>query len=221
MSSQNHLVEALNTIISKRRSCKKFNERKIDEKTLLSILKSANQCPSSFGLEPWKILVIKNQKVKEEIQKFCDNQEQVSSCSHLFIVLAYKGKMFSIDNPWMIKRVKEKRNLNDNENYLNFYQKSFIPYMKQVNDWDQWSIRQSYILLQTILLIATAHNLVTSPMEGSKLNKVVDFLEINNFINERDSFICPFIIALGYGDDICQARTKKINKLTDTFTIIN
>lgn len=93
---------------------------------MISILKSINQCPSSFGLEPWKVVVIKNQKIKLEIQKFCNNQKQVANCSHLFVVLSYKGKMFEKNNPWMITRAKEKRNLKDNDSYLKFYEKSFM-----------------------------------------------------------------------------------------------
>ncbi|MGL5268499.1 MAG: nitroreductase family protein [Spiroplasma sp.] len=221
MKTENHLVAALNTIISTRKSSKKFNNQIIDNKTLISILESANQCPSSFGLEPWKILVIKNQKLKAEIQKFCDNQQQVTTCSHLLVVLSYKGKMFVKDNPWMIMQSKKKRILKDDESYFNFYQKSFFPYMKKVKDWDQWSIRQSYILLQTILLVATAHNVATSTMEGSKLNKINSFLEANNIIKdkEKDEFNCSFVIALGYSDE--EAQIKKPKNLEETFIIIN
>lgn len=223
MDSKNYLIDALNTIINTRKSYKKFNNQIIDDKTLISILKSANHCPSSFGLEPWKILVIKNQELKIKIQEFCDNQRQVVECSHLFIILTYKGKMFAKDNPWMIKRVKKIRNLTNDESYLNFYQKSFIPYMKEINNWDEWAIRQSYILLQTILLIATAHNLATAPMEGSKLNKVVNFLENNNLIkeNEKNTFNCPYVIALGYSDEKIDEKIKKTKVIEDTFTIIN
>lgn len=41
-------------LISKRRACKLFNDKKINEKDLHFILESGVLAPSSHGFEPWK-----------------------------------------------------------------------------------------------------------------------------------------------------------------------
>lgn len=44
-------------LISKRRACKLFNDKKINEKDLHFILESGVLAPSSHGFEPWKFVV--------------------------------------------------------------------------------------------------------------------------------------------------------------------
>lgn len=41
-------------LISKRRACKLFNDKKISEEDLHFILESGILAPSSHGFEPWK-----------------------------------------------------------------------------------------------------------------------------------------------------------------------
>jgi nitroreductase len=44
--------------------------------------------PSALNLQPWKINVVTDQKVKEELNPAAFNQEQVTICSHLFVFCA-------------------------------------------------------------------------------------------------------------------------------------
>lgn len=217
------LIAAFKEIIFTRRSWRKFTEQKIDKPTIASLLETTSRCPSSFGLEPWKVLVISNPEIKAKLEPFCDNQKQITTCSHLFVILSYKSHMFLENSPWMIKRSMTKRNLTTENEYHNFYQNRFMHFMKQINDWDQWSIRQAYILLETILLSATAHGLGASPMEGIDIKKIVEFLEKEELIKSEDknNFNCPFVIAMGYMDDHYHPNTKKVSKISDTFIIID
>ncbi len=45
-------------LISKRRACKLFNDKKISEKDLHFILESGILAPSSHGFEPWKFIIL-------------------------------------------------------------------------------------------------------------------------------------------------------------------
>ncbi|MDQ7983212.1 MAG: nitroreductase family protein [Spiroplasma sp.] len=221
MKEKNSLLATFEKIVRARRSIRKFTNQKIDDKTLNSILTSANYCPSSFGLEPWKVLVIKNQTLKAELQKFCFNQIQVTSCSHFLVILTCKKKMFAQDHPWFLKRMKDKRSMTNVNEINDFYQNRFMIYMKEISDWDQWAIRQSYILLQTILLATTAHNIATSPMEVTDTQGLINYLEENVLHpNEKGNYNSPVTIALGYRDPDYQPRKKIINPLNETFTII-
>ena len=72
-----------------RHACKIFDEtKKISEEDITFILEVARKSPSSFGMEPWKFLVITNEELKEKLRPVCWNQVQITSCSHLVIVLA-------------------------------------------------------------------------------------------------------------------------------------
>lgn len=49
-------------LISKRRACKLFNDKKINEKDLHFILESGVLAPSSHGFEPWKFVVLEQKE---------------------------------------------------------------------------------------------------------------------------------------------------------------
>src|SRR5213083_2154791 len=48
--------------------------------------------PSSYGLQPWKFLVITDQKVREQLFPATFNQRQVLDCSH-YLVFAVRTAM--------------------------------------------------------------------------------------------------------------------------------
>lgn len=209
-------------LVKERRTWRKFNNKKISDDIINDILENSLYCPSSFGLEPWKVIVISNDELKAKIKPLCDNQEPVTQASHLFIILSYKGFMFKSDNPWMINRSKTKLHIDSDEKFLKFYNTKFMRYVKQINDWDQWSIRQSYILLENILLSATAYDLGTCPMEGIDINAIMNFLETENIINEQEKgkFNCPYVISIGYKSEEYIPRKKSLSEYKDDFIFI-
>ena len=72
-----------------RHACKVFDEtKKITDEDMNYILEVGRKSPSSFGMEGWKFLVITNEELKAKIRPVCWNQVQVTSCSHLVIILA-------------------------------------------------------------------------------------------------------------------------------------
>ena len=74
-----------------REATKAFDkDKKISDVDMNIILESARLAPSSFGVEPWKFLVIKNQELKAKIQKSSWNQGQVGTNDTLLVLLYRK-----------------------------------------------------------------------------------------------------------------------------------
>ena len=72
-----------------RHACKVFDDtKKINDEDLKYILEIGRKSPSSFGMEPWKFLVITNDELREKIRPLCWNQPQITTSSHLVIILA-------------------------------------------------------------------------------------------------------------------------------------
>ena len=68
------IVEDLNW----RYACKKFDtEKKISDEDFNSLLESLRLTASSFGLQPWKFLVIKDEKIRYELMEASYHQHQV------------------------------------------------------------------------------------------------------------------------------------------------
>ncbi len=71
-----------------RHACKLFDEnKKISDEDMRFILEAGRVSPSSFGIEAWKSLVITNESLKAKVRAQCWDQVQVTSCSHLVILL--------------------------------------------------------------------------------------------------------------------------------------
>jgi nitroreductase len=51
--------------------------KKVSDEDLNEIIETFRLTPSSFGLEPWKLIVIENEGLKNELVNYSYNQKQV------------------------------------------------------------------------------------------------------------------------------------------------
>lgn len=73
--------------LNRRYATKKFDiNKKVSIQDLDEIIESFRLTPSSFWLEPWKLIIIKNQDIKKDLYNHSFNQEQIITCSHLLVL---------------------------------------------------------------------------------------------------------------------------------------
>ncbi len=75
-------------IVMSRYATKKFDGRKIPETKVNELLEMVRFAPSAINLQPWKIKVVTDQKVKEQLKPAAFDQEQIPTCSHLLVFCA-------------------------------------------------------------------------------------------------------------------------------------
>ena len=75
-------------IVMSRYATKKFDTRKIPEAKIDELLELVRFAPSALNLQPWKIRVITDQKVREQLKPAAFGQEQITTCSHLLVFCA-------------------------------------------------------------------------------------------------------------------------------------
>ena len=63
-------------LIKKRRSVREFSLKKIDDNIIKNALKSAGTAPNGANLQPWHFVIIKNKKIKKEIRKAAEKEEE-------------------------------------------------------------------------------------------------------------------------------------------------
>ena len=73
-------------IFSTRYSCRNFKNEKLKKEDLNTILEIARLSPSSLGLEPWRFLVVHDDKTKEELAQICNQQQHEKDCGALIII---------------------------------------------------------------------------------------------------------------------------------------
>ena len=75
-------------IVMQRYATKKFDGRKVPDEKIRQLEELIRFAPSALNLQPWKVRVITDQKVKEQLKPATYDQEQVTTCSHLLVFCA-------------------------------------------------------------------------------------------------------------------------------------
>lgn len=210
----------LTGIISQRKAIREYSSQKIPAELVKKVIKIACRAPSWYGLEPWFILVISKPQFKQDLYPFFNQQKQVVDCSHLFLILSYRGEAFNWDTDLFKQKVFWKFNLLTKKTYPVFCQKSlalFNPDKPQ--KISIWAKQQCFILLQNFLLLWTSLNIATSPMGGFQEKRVIEYLEKNNLI-PVGYYNLAISFAAGYplSDELWKKQLRK--GLKKTFKII-
>ncbi|DAB27323.1 MAG TPA: NAD(P)H-dependent oxidoreductase, partial [Sulfurimonas sp. UBA10385] len=148
-------------------ACKLFDEnRKISNEDIREILEAGRKSPSSFGMEPWKFLVITNEELKAKIRPHCWNQPQITTCSHLVIVLA-AIKSLKVESG-VVKQRFLRREMPQEK--LDFYMDLYAKHLKKTLSSDEnilcWSARQTYIAAANMMTCAATLGIDSCPIEG-------------------------------------------------------
>ena len=79
-------------IINNRRAINFFDSSKdLSDNLLKKIIDTASHAPSSFNLQPWSLIVLRDKADKLRLEKLAMNQEKVSQAPVTLIVLADKN----------------------------------------------------------------------------------------------------------------------------------
>ncbi|MBI5226936.1 NAD(P)H-dependent oxidoreductase [Candidatus Micrarchaeota archaeon] len=186
-------------IISNRYATKSFDGRPLLQDQVDALLELIRFAPSSFNLQPWKILVIKDAATKEKLAPAAWNQAQITTCSHLLVLLADTNVSALIDR------------LDAQMTAAGVHADQRDPYLKMMRGFasgmsdDQkrsWSQRQVYLALGNALNGAKSLGFDSCPMEGFD---PVQFAKILNLpANLVPTVLCP----IGYAADVQPAKIR-------------
>jgi nitroreductase len=175
-----------------RHACKVFDESKtISDEEIHTILEAGRESPSSFGMEGWKFLVITNEELKKTLRPACWDQVQITSCSHLVVILA------AIDSVKVQSGIPEKRFARREmpQEQLDFYMGLYADHLKEVLSSDEniycWTARQTYIALGNMMTSAAYMGIDSCPIEGFEKEKVEAILDLDT-TQYQLSVIVPF-----------------------------
>jgi len=167
-------------IMDFRHACKLFDEnKKISDDDINYILEVARRSPSSFGMEAWKFLVVTNDRLKKELRAFCWDQPQITTCSHLVIVLAGINTL-RVESGVVEARLA-RRNLPQDKlnNFIKLYSSHLNSTLKSDETIYQWSARQTYIASANMMNAASHIGIDSCPIEGFEKNSVESILKLD------------------------------------------
>jgi len=150
-----------------RYSTKQFDAtRKIPEPTWEALEEALVLAPSSFGLQPWRFVVVLDPKVREALLAHSWGQRQIVDASHLVVFAARRGLAVADVDRW-IARLAEVRGVPVAS--LESYRNAIAKYVSQSTeklDVDRWSALQVYLALGQFMTAAAVIGVDTCPMEG-------------------------------------------------------
>lgn len=149
-----------------RYATKQFDPAKrIDEPVVQRLLDVLRLSPSSFGLQPWRFLVISDPALRARLQPHAWNQSQITDASHL-VVLCGRNSMDADYINSFIERTASERQIPAQS--LDGYRQmmlSCLP-MMQGEKGQAWMTHQVYLALGFLMSAAAAAGVDSCPMEG-------------------------------------------------------
>ncbi|MGJ8743726.1 nitroreductase family protein [Polaribacter sp.] len=205
----------MNTIKSLqwRYAVKKFNSEKQLSNSQINTLKEAfNLTATSYGLQPLKLVIVKNKTIQKELVAHSFNQPQVFEASHLLVICVPKN--------YAITEV---------ENYFNLVQKirntpqeiikPFKDFLTQeIKNKTQeelllWNKNQAYLTLGNLLTVCALEKIDACPMEGFIPEKYDEILHLTAQ-NLKSVLVLP--VGFRAEDDYMKELTKVRKNTTDT-----
>jgi len=141
-----------------------------------------NLAPTSFGLQPFKLIKISAKKDREAIKKISWEQGQITDCSLLYILAV------ETDVNVVLARYEKlqtnMRNVDDKKakEYSKFIRNFLDQKSSDSSFYETWATRQLYLAMGFFLSVATFLGVDTAPMEGfdeDKLNKLFNLDKYN------------------------------------------
>jgi len=190
MTHEEHLLSRMHW----RYSPKSFDsEKKIPEATWEAIARSLVLTSSSYGLQPWKFIVIQDPALREKLRAASWNQRQVTECSH-YVVLSSRVEMDEAYVERYIQSVVAARGVAIES--LAGLRKSIlgdVVHGARSKIVAEWATRQIYIALGNLLTSAAVLSVDSCPMEGFDPSKYDEILGL------KDSpYRATVACALGY-----------------------
>ncbi len=185
---KNRFMEAMDF----RHACKVFDEsKKISDEDINYILEIGRKSPSSFGMEAWKFLVITNEKLKAKLRPACWDQVQITSCSHLVVILA------GIDSVKVESGLPKKRFSRREmpQETLDFYLGLYAGHLEKTLSSDDniyaWTSKQTYIAAGNMMSGAAFIGIDSCPIEGFNKKEIEEILELDTSKYQL-SLVLPF-----------------------------
>lgn len=173
ITSNQNLIEQLQW----RYAVKKFDStKKISKEDWSTIENSLVLTPSSYGLQPWKFIVVQNPEIRKKLTPLSWNQTQVEDCSH-YVVFACRSKLDPQYIEEFISLISKTRGVPTEK--LEGYKKMMMGNLlsgPRSETIGEWAARQCYIALGNLMTTVAVMGVDACPMEGIEPKKYDEVL---------------------------------------------
>jgi len=194
-----------------RYATKRMNGNKVPQEKVDNILEAIRLAPTSFGLQPFKVIVVENPQLREKIFNEACQQPQIKESSHVLVFAANK-KVSAEQIEEYMQLIASVRSIPVES--LNDFKAMFGGIVAGTAEQNfVWTARQAYIAFGVGIVAAATEKVDATPMEGfnpEALDKILGLPEQN--------LGSTTILTLGYRDEANDylAKALKVRKSKST-----
>lgn len=188
-----------------RYATKKFDpDKTVDEAMVTQLLEATNLSATSYGLQPFKFVVVKNKQLQEQLVTSSYGQRQVADASHVIVIAARTD----VDAEYIreyLAMVESERGLEPGtmEEYRSIMTGTVTG--MTFEEMQQWTAKQAYLALGTILAACAMLKIDACPMEGFVSGEYNEILGLS-----KQNLDAVIVVPIGFRaqDDINQTNKK-------------
>lgn len=208
-------------IHNRRYACKNYDKsKKVSDEDFITIIESGRLAPSAYGLEPWKFLLLENEKMREDFREFAWGAiNSINGASHIVIILAKKGVTGTDAHSLHINELKGfgEEMIKIRTERLRVYQEEEMKLLESERTLFDWSAKQTYIALAQMIVTASFLGIDSCPIEGFNKDKVEKYLSDRGLIDLKEWGV-SVLVSFGYRNE--EIAPKKRRPLTEIFEVI-
>ena len=167
--------KTLSQAIAERRATPSFDESPILDADLSKILLAGLQAPSSYNLQPWRFVVVRNPEQKKKLRGATYNQAKVEEASVMIVACGDADGWRSGDLDEMLRLGRQS---GMPENYAEMAKSTIPNYLSNHPNMPLWLTRQVMLAFTHMMLMAEVLGYDTAPMEGFEPEKVHEVLKL-------------------------------------------
>ncbi len=181
-------------ISEKRRAINFFDaDKNLSEELLGQMIETAAKAPSSFNLQPWNLIILRDKAAKEKLLPLAWNQPKVVEAPVVLIVLADKNG-WQEGHPTVEKNWQEMLTAGSMQPAQRDW---FLNAAKSLYNWSPeaslaFAAKNAGFFAVSLMYAATSLGLESHPMDG------FDHEGVRNAFNIPDNFWVPLLLAVGY-----------------------
>ena len=198
-----------------RYATKKFDAtKKITAEDLNTLKEAIRLSASSYGLQPYKIIIVENSELRAQLKGAAFNQSQIVDAS-VVIVFANEINFGEEEIISFSKNMSETREipLESIQGYVEYMKSNIVTLSEETRNI--WSSKQTYLALGNLLNVAAELKIDATPMEGFVPSQVNEILGLDKL-----GLNATLIATLGYRhDEDATQHYKKVRKSNEDLFI--
>lgn len=175
-----------------RYAVREFSPERLTRESVETLVDAARKSASSYGLQPYRIVVIESKALRKDLLAYSFGQQKVLDCSHLIVFAAQTDIGDHTVDRYVAQVLKTRGGYaRDASGYASHIKQALGA--KSLAERKAWAHQQAYIALGTLLTAAATMRIDSCPMTGFDNDAYDEILGLAEQGLESSA-----IVALGY-----------------------